>query len=309
MAYQVFERGWLSSNNILFFDDDGATLVDTGYCTHAAQTIALVDAALMKLRLESGNDDYSLTRIINTHLHSDHCGGNAALITHYPRLQVLIPAAEAKAVDTWDEALLSYKATGQQCPRFLHTQLMQAGDRLQLGGESWQVCAAPGHDPHSIILFNPASRVLISADALWQDGCGVIFPELRGEPGFDAALSTLDAIEALGPAMVIPGHGAAFSEVSTALNRARQRLHYLSADPARNAAHGLRVLMKFRLLESSQIDKDRLIAWFIGLDYFQSIHELYFSHQAPMSLAVQTLERLIAAKAASLSGAVVLNSP
>eukprot|EP01034_Spumella_vulgaris_P013337 gene13337-17005_t len=53
-------------------DPGGAVLVDTGYCTHAAQTEALVghalDAAGEKLRL-----------IVNTHLHSDHCGGNARL--------------------------------------------------------------------------------------------------------------------------------------------------------------------------------------------------------------------------------------
>ena len=67
----VFERGWLSSNNILFTGQhSGAALVDTGYCTHSAQTLALVQSALGRRPLE---------RILNTHLHSDHCGGNAAL--------------------------------------------------------------------------------------------------------------------------------------------------------------------------------------------------------------------------------------
>ena len=37
----VFERGWLSSNNILLMDSERAALVDTGYCTHAEQTLAL----------------------------------------------------------------------------------------------------------------------------------------------------------------------------------------------------------------------------------------------------------------------------
>ena len=37
----VFERGWLSSNNILFVGQrSGSALVDTGYCTHSAQTLA-----------------------------------------------------------------------------------------------------------------------------------------------------------------------------------------------------------------------------------------------------------------------------
>ncbi len=44
---RVLERGWVSSNNILLFDDDNtATLVDTGYVTHNDQTSELVRHAL-----------------------------------------------------------------------------------------------------------------------------------------------------------------------------------------------------------------------------------------------------------------------
>jgi hypothetical protein len=37
-SMRVFERGWLSSNNVLFIDDkheNRAVLVDSGYATHA----------------------------------------------------------------------------------------------------------------------------------------------------------------------------------------------------------------------------------------------------------------------------------
>ncbi len=42
----VLERGWLSANNIVCVGEDAAAVVDTGYCAHAAQTVALVAAAL-----------------------------------------------------------------------------------------------------------------------------------------------------------------------------------------------------------------------------------------------------------------------
>ena len=39
----VLERGWLSANNIVFIgEQSGTTVVDTGYGSHAAQTVALV---------------------------------------------------------------------------------------------------------------------------------------------------------------------------------------------------------------------------------------------------------------------------
>jgi glyoxylase-like metal-dependent hydrolase (beta-lactamase superfamily II) len=73
-SIQVIERGWLSSNNVLLFEGESATLVDAGYVGHAPQTVALVKSALAARRGSPG-----LGRIINTHSHSDHIGGNAAL--------------------------------------------------------------------------------------------------------------------------------------------------------------------------------------------------------------------------------------
>ena len=62
---------------------------------------------------------------------------------------------------------------------------------------------APGHDTHSVILFEPVGRLLVSADALWERGFGVVFPELDGEAGFDEVAQTLDVMEALQPLLVI----------------------------------------------------------------------------------------------------------
>ena len=42
----LFERGWLSSNNILIDSAEGSALIDSGYVTHSAQTLALLDDAL-----------------------------------------------------------------------------------------------------------------------------------------------------------------------------------------------------------------------------------------------------------------------
>jgi glyoxylase-like metal-dependent hydrolase (beta-lactamase superfamily II) len=243
MAMIVFERGWLSSNNILFDGPEGTALVDSGYVTHAPHTLALVRHALQ---------DRPLDKLINTHLHSDHCGGNALLQAHYG-CHIAIPAAEADKVRAWDEDALSFRATGQQCDRFTFDTILQPGDPLKLGGVPWQVHAAPGHDNHALLLFCPGDGTLIAGDALWENGFGVIFPELAGEPGFDEQSATLDLIAQLKPQRVIPGHGAPFTDVDNALARARSRLAYLSADPKRNAENAVKVLLKFLLLAHQKI--------------------------------------------------------
>ena len=125
---QVFERGWLSSNNILFIDEQQTALVDSGYFSHAPQTLALVQQALAGRPLDL---------LVNTHLHSDHCGGNA-LLQQYYACRTLIPVADVAAVAAWDEDLLTYAATGQQCERFRFDASIQDGDQLQLGGMEWQ---------------------------------------------------------------------------------------------------------------------------------------------------------------------------
>jgi len=101
--------------------------------------------------------------------------------------------------------------------------------------------------------------VLISADALWENGFGVIFPELEGESGFAEEQAVLDAIAKLDVRTVIPGHGAPFTHVAPALERAFSRLAWLRADPARNAKNALKVLIVFKLLDVRAMSFEALV--------------------------------------------------
>jgi glyoxylase-like metal-dependent hydrolase (beta-lactamase superfamily II) len=248
-SIRIFERGWLSSNNVLLVDGACAALVDTGYATHAPQTLALV---------RQGLGARPLDLIVNTHLHSDHCGGNALLQATWP-CRTVIPASEAGAVRDWDEARLTFRATSQTCERFTFTGTIAPGARLRLGALDWDVLGAPGHDPHSLMLYCASERILISADALWENGFGVIFPELEGESGFAEEQAVLEAIARLDVRLVIPGHGAPFMNVEQALERAFSRLAWLRTDPERNAKNALKVLIVFKLLEVRAMRFDTLL--------------------------------------------------
>lgn len=266
---QVLERGWLSSNNIVFADDDVPTVVDTGYVTHADETLRLLEggsgaAGAAGVPGASGAlKGRPLGRILNTHLHSDHAGGNALLQARYG-CETWIPPGDAALVDTWDEARLSYRRTGQQCPPFTYDHLLQPHSVHRLGGEDWTVLPAMGHDHAMVMLWCERLGILISADALWQKGFGVIFPELEGIPGFAEQAATLDLIGQLQPRIVIPGHGAPFTEddgaVSAALGAARSRIQWLSEEPRRNADNALKVLLAFKLLEAQRLTLAELAA-------------------------------------------------
>jgi glyoxylase-like metal-dependent hydrolase (beta-lactamase superfamily II) len=298
----VFERGWLSSNNVLFIGDEQTALVDTGYATHVAQTLALVRRTLAGRPLDL---------VANTHLHSDHCGGNAALQREYPAVRTMIPPGHAAAVDKWDDVALTYRPTGQTCERFRFDALLQPGSVVRLGLQEWQVHAAPGHDPHSVVLFEPGSRTLISADALWENGFGVVFPELEGVAAFDEVAATFDEIERLHPEWVIPGHGRVFGgadQVAAALARARSRLESFTLDPSRHARYAAKVLLKFKLLELQQVSWDELENWALQTPYFELLVARYCEDGQGRPW-VQSLARdLVKAGAAKMSDGQILNA-
>ena len=285
------ERGWLSANNTLFLDDEGASIVDTGYCLHAQQTVELVQASIGAL---------PLTRIVNTHLHSDHCGGNAALQERWPQVQTWIAPGQAQHVHAWNPDALSYTPTGQACPPFTAQHVLQPGTTMQLGGRIWQIHAAPGHDPHSIMLFEPDRRILISADALWENGFGVVFPEIEGEHAFEEVSATLDVIEALQPALVLPGHGAMFSDVDSALATARKRLDSFMLRPDKHARYAAKVLLKYKLLEWQQLSLARVQNWCLQTPYIRLLHARYFA-PLPITTWLESLvQELVSSHAAAL---------
>ena len=292
---QVFERGWLSSNTVVF---PGAidAVVDTGYVAHAELGAELVRRAL---------GARSLARIVNTHLHSDHCGGNALLQRLYPQARTLVPAPSAEAALHWDVHRLSFDATGQRCERFRVDRAYDDGDEVMLGDLRFVARAARGHDPHMFVLWCPEERLLLSSDALWEDGFGVVFPELMGEPGFADQRATLDMIAGLGAACAVPGHGAPFGDVDAALERAYGRLAYLAGDPERNARHAVKVLVKFLLLDEKRIALDDLRRRCATIPHLQETNRR-FLHLDPDALAAWVAEALVRAGAAAIdAGALV----
>ena len=295
-SIEVYERGWLSSNNIVLHGKDEVALIDSGYVSHAPQTLALLRHSLQGRPLD---------RLFNTHLHSDHCGGNALLQATYG-CHTSIPVSEAAKVRDWDVDALSFRATGQQCDRFAFDATVAPGDQLVLADLHWQALGAPGHDPHSLIFYCAEEGILVSADALWENGFGVIFPELEGESGFAEARATLALIATLDLRVVIPGHGRPFSDAKGALERAFSRLDYLASEPARNAQNAVKVLLKFLLLERQRVALAEVPALLAAMPLLREANRR-FLRQEIAALAEWAVAQLVKAGAARVDGDLLTN--
>lgn len=283
---RVIVRDWLSANHIVFAEHErGAAVVDTGYVAHAARTVALVESALQ---------GSVLARIVNTHLHSDHCGGNAALSRRWPDATLLVPAGYRDRLEPWDDERLTYRLTGQRCDRFTPSGYLAAGTSIELGRRRWQIHPAPGHDPDAVMLLQPDTGVLISGDALWEHKLAIIFPELAGEDGFGPAHAALDTIERLAPRVVIPGHGQPFSDLAAALAASRQRLDAFAAAPQRHRRHAVRSLLMYHLLEVGTCERHELMRWMAATPIFRRTLQCQDDDGRALDLAEEVIAGLLA---------------
>src|SRR6185369_2434134 len=199
-SVRVIVRGWLNSNQVVMLAPGDNVLVDSGYCSHRERTLEL-------LASRAGLDRQPLERLVNTHCHSDHMGGNAAVANAYG-CRITIPAGEVKNVEPWTPQSGWMEEFDQRADPFHYDDTIDAGESFEGGGFEWKAYPAPGHDMDALMFFEPRNRILISGDALWENAMGFVWPEEGANPHIEAAFETLSAIEALDPAIVIPGHGA-----------------------------------------------------------------------------------------------------
>ena len=282
----VIVRDWLNANHVLLKGRDENVLIDSAYCTHAQRTLALLAAP-------EALGDARLDRVINTHCHSDHMGGNAALARDYG-CRTSIPCGEAPLIDAWDGKALLYDYADQRTERFRYDDVISPGDELRLGDTFWRALAAPGHAMGALVFYNPEHRVLISGDALWQNGFGVVEPaEGSVQPQLDAVRATLETVSALDIDAVIPGHGAPFTNIAAALERAFGRVDAYAADPQRMARNMIKACFVFMLFDRGSMPLAELPGYLERVGLYRDMNAR-FLHLAPRAYAetlVAELER------------------
>ena len=282
-SIRVIVRDWLNANHVVLTGRQHTVLIDSGYGRDAAQTLSsLADVLAGK----------PLDWLVNTHCHSDHMGGNAEVRRAY-RCRVSIPLDEAPLIDAWDEQSLWLSYADQRCERFAFDDTVTPGDEFDWGDLHWRAIAAPGHDMAALMFFCEEAGVLISGDALWQNGFGIVLPGPDKDGRLAATRATLDTIARLPVRVVIPGHGQPFSEVGPALERSLQRLAAFERDELRMVRHVLKVMFVFSLMDRRRLGVDELGGYLESVPLYADFNRLYLQldRTALADLIVGDLER------------------
>ena len=144
--------------------------------------------------------------ILNTHGHSDHIAGNAALKSAFPDAPILIGRRDAHLLLD-PEANLS-APFGKPFTSPPADRLLDDGDRLELAGFCFDILEIPGHSPGSIALssIDETPPFVLAGDILFAGSVG------RCDfPGGDMAQLVLGIRSKLLPlpdaTLVYPGHG------------------------------------------------------------------------------------------------------
>jgi len=279
----VFVRDWLSSNNVVLKSRDGHALIDTGYSRHAPLTVALLASG-------RGIGSDPLAWIVNTHCHSDHAGGNAALVQKYG-CPVAVPEREAPLVERWDQKALLYDYCDQHVERFAVSKALIPGTTHVWGDLEWRALAAPGHDMGALVFHNAEHGILISGDALWENGFGFVMPPEFDPAALPATRATIEMMAALELRIVIPGHGEPFSDVAAALDRARQRVAAFEADSLRVARHALKVNLAFTLLDRQRLPLADMPSYLDRVGLYRDFNRQFF-RLPPSELAEMLISEL-----------------
>ena len=187
-----------------------------------SQDLTLVDTGLMgkgsyKMRSirEEGFKLEDIKRVIMTHTHLDHIGCLDEIREKLPNIELWVHAEEALSLEMGDErTVYGMEAFRSMCQSqfdlkpgdfsFRVDRKLQGGEKLSIGGLTWEVLHIPGHSAGSIALFDHTEKVLLPGDVVYADFAIGRF-DLHGANGATLKESLLRLAE-LDVKILLPGH-------------------------------------------------------------------------------------------------------
>ena len=226
---------------------DGLRLIDCGW--NEPETYAAIVGELAQLGMQVSE----VRELLVTHNHPDHIGqaerliqeAGARLLLH--RLDASDAAAPADdrqvvlaSMDTWlqtngmpveerEKLMHRMQRTPPRSPAYHPDVLLEGGEVLNWTPFRFEVIWTPGHAAGLVCLYEPNEQILISSDHILErisPNIG-LYARQSGNPLGDY-LDSLRRVRDLPVKLVLPGHGAPFSELSarvdTLIEHHEQRL-------------------------------------------------------------------------------------
>ena len=274
-------RGWLNSNSILFLGES-PILIDTGYETHAQQTMDLIHANEVSVA--------DLATIVHTHCHSDHIGGTQ-LLREKSKAKTAMHPVEAAWLHVGERHLTWLDYLDQSAQFFPIDTELNEGDVLDTGELTLKVFHTPGHSPGGIALQCPELGILFAGDAVWQGDLGSVNVAIHGETAFFHALASLDKLAALHAQAIFPGHGKPIYNVADNFHRVRERLKGFIGDRKKMALHAIKQYFIFTLMMKDGIRASELEAYIARIPAFVDYSQRYLDTD-PHALLPHLLDQL-----------------
>jgi glyoxylase-like metal-dependent hydrolase (beta-lactamase superfamily II) len=187
------------------FADCNVYLVDCGNEVILIDSGAGIDVNRLADNVRAdGFDVERITKIMNTHCHYDHTGGDRK-IKDMSGCKIFIHENGAVPLERGDPL--------KTCaPRIIDFQGVHAdrkltdGERLLIGNRKFEILHTPGHcdDAICILMEHPAGKVLFSGDTAQAYGQPGV---LSADSDFHAYVKSINRLAQLGIDVLLPGHG------------------------------------------------------------------------------------------------------
>ncbi len=158
MIFEVMVVGSLAVNCFIL----GCEKTKDGIVVDAGGEPDKIIAAIARLGL-------SISRVINTHGHFDHVGGNRKLLEH-TGAEFLIHEKDAPFLTRAADVAAKYGTTSENSPQ--PDRFLEDGMILSFGDYSMEVLHTPGHTPGGACLYIADEGLVLTGDTLFAEGVG-----------------------------------------------------------------------------------------------------------------------------------------
>ena len=212
--------------SVYLIQKDGGILIEPGPSAAAP--------LILKGMKQLGMNELSL--VVPTHIHMDHGGGTGTLAQMFPESIVIAhPLSVSHIIDPArlvQSTQISYgedfeKVYGKILPvPESRVRVPENGECVTAGDYKLKIVHAPGHAPHHIAVFDPATACLFCGEALGMETDDPL--PAAAAPSFDVndCLDTMKRLRSLHPQLLCYSHGGVRSDAEKRIGRAIDNTQY-----------------------------------------------------------------------------------